>query len=307
MMTHREQDLDIHTLMAGQHGAATTKQARRTVSQRRQAGLVDGRTWRRDGQRVVVSRSAPATWHQQVMVTVLATRGIASHDTAARLHRLDGFARCNEVHVTLRYNQARLYHDGAVVHISRLLDRADQLTVEGIPTVIVPVCLLQLGEGSTAAMMKALDGTLRDGVNPAWIRSVAARYDRRGRSSPKALLRAVDERVDGTLPRSWFQRLAAQLFTDAGLTTVDEHPVHDGSRLLAELDLAIPELQIGIECQSWQWHGTPEAQRRDAARKRALRRLGWEIVDVWWSDLDRIDDVLATVRVIAGDRRLRML
>ncbi len=307
MMTHRDQVPDINALMAGQHGAATTKQVRRTVSRRRQAGLVAGGTWRRDGQRVLTSRSAPATWHQRVMVAVLTTRGVASHHTAARLHRLDGFARCNEIHVTLRYNQARLYHDGAVVHVSRLLDPADQRTVEGIPTVIVPVCLLQLGEGSTDAMMKALDGALRDGVNPAWIRSVATRYDRRGRSSPKALLRAVDERVDGTLPRSWFQRLAGRLLADAGLATVDEHPVHDGSRLLAELDLAIPGLRIGIECQSWQWHGTPEAQRRDAARKRALRRIGWEVVDVWWSDLDRIDDVLATVRVIAAERRLDTL
>jgi very-short-patch-repair endonuclease len=91
------------------------------------------------------------------------------------------------------------------------------------------------------------------------------------------------------------------------MPTVDEHPVYAGDRLLAELDLAIPELRVGIECQSWRWHGTPEAQRRDAARKRALRRLGWEIADVWWSDLDRIDDIFDTVQVIAAERRLGAL
>jgi hypothetical protein len=28
-----------------------------------------------------------------------------------------------------------------------------------------------------------------------------------------------------------------------------------------------------------------------------LRQLGWEIVDVWWSDLDRMDAVLADLRL----------
>ena len=41
----------------------------------------------------------------------------------------------------------------------------------------------------------------------------------------------------------------------------------------------------------------------DAARKRALRRIGWEIVDIWWSDLDHIDDVLATLLVIVDERQ----
>ena len=32
-------------------------------------------------------------------------------------------------------------------------------------------------------------------------------------------------------------------------------------------------------------------------------RLGWEIIDLWWSDLDRFDDVLATLAVIISERR----
>ena len=96
---------------------------------------------------------------------------------------------------------------------------------------------------------------------------------------------------------------ASRLLADVGIDTVDEYSIHDGQRLLAQLDLAIPALRIGIECQSWKWHATPEAQRRDAARKRCLRRLGWEILDLWWSDLDRIDDVIATLAIIVAERR----
>ncbi len=302
-MNDHEQRPDVHTLMAGQHGAAATTQVRQTMRWREQRSLVADRIWQQQGRRVVTSRSTPSTWYQRVMIATLATRGVASHATAARLHRLDGFNRSADVHITLRYHQHRHAHPGAVVHISRSLERRDQVAVEGIPTVIVPVCLLQIAEQSHEVLIKALEGAMRDGISPTWIRQVAARYDRPGRSAAKLLARAVDERVDGTLPRSWFQRLASRLLADAGIETVDEHPVYEGRRLLAQLDLAIPDLRIGIECQSWQWHATPEAQRRDAARKRRVRRLGWEIVELWWSDLDRIDDVVETLVIIISERR----
>lgn len=307
MMKDREDPPDVHELMALQHGAAATTQIRQSLRWRQQRSMVEARIWRRDGPRVMTNRATPVTWEQRVMVAALSTRGVASYGTAARLHVLDGFARFDGVHITLRYQQRRHDHEGAIVHVSRVLDRSDQLSIRGIPTVIVPVCLIQLAEQPGDAMVKALEGSMRDGINPTWIRQVVARYDRRGLSAPKRLLRALDERVDGTLPRSWFQRLASRLLAEAGVDTVDECPIYEGRLLLAQLDLAIPELLIGVECQSWKWHATPDAQRRDAARKRRLRRLGWEIIDLWWSDLDRIDDVVATLEVVIAERRAKLL
>jgi hypothetical protein len=289
--------------MAAQHGAAATTQVRASLRWRQQQSLIDKRVWRQENARVVVSRSTPTTWNQSVMVAALATRGVASHGTAARLHDLDGFNRHSDIHITLRYDQRRQRHANARIHISRVFDASDQLPIGGIPTVILPVCLIQIAGASTDDMIRALEGAMRDGVNPTWIRQVAARYERPGLMAAKQLVNALDERVNGTLPRSWFQRLAARVLKEAGIQTVDEYPIRDGQRLLAEIDLAIPELKIGVECQSWEWHATPTAQRRDAARKRAVRRLGWEIVDLWWSDVDRIDDVLATLLIIIAERR----
>jgi len=301
-MKKRAQPKDIHQTMAAQHGAAAVTQVRKTVPWRRQRGLIDARIWEQHDRRVVTSRATPDTWQRRVTVATLATRGVASHGSAARLHGLDGFDRCDDVHITLRYNQRRHQHVGAVVHVSRVFDRADQLSVQGIPTVIIPVCLIQLADQHGDGFIRPLEGAMRDGTSPAWIRHVAARYDRPSLPGTRRLVRALNERVDTTLPRSWYQRLAARLLHDVGIATVDEHPVYDGRRLLAVLDLAIPELHIGIECQSWQWHATPAAQQRDAARKRNLRRMGWEILDLWWSDLDRIDDVLETLRVMIAAR-----
>ena len=124
-----------------------------------------------------------------------------------------------EIHVVLRYEQHRHRHQTARIHISRVFEASDQLPIQGIPTVIIPVCLIQIAEHSDDAMIKALEGTMRDGINPVWIRHVAARYDRPGNSATRRLVRALDQRVDGTLPRSWFQRLASRLLADARNST----------------------------------------------------------------------------------------
>ena len=125
-----------------------------------------------------------------------------------------------------------------------------------------------------------------------------ARWKGFGVTGPSELLAMLEARVDKRLPRSWFQRLAGRILRDDGLSLADEWPVRDErGRLLAELDLAMVELQVGLECQSWKHHGSPAARRADTDRKRRLRGLGWEIVEVWWSDLDRMDAVLADVRV----------
>lgn len=93
-----------------------------------------------------------------------------------------------------------------------------------------------------------------------------------------------------------------------GFALVDEHPVRstEGERL-ADLDLAIPHLQIGIECQSWQWHATPAARAHDARRKRRLRLLGWELVEVWWSDLERIGEIAEEISYLIARQAERQL
>jgi hypothetical protein len=166
--------------------------------------------------------------------------------------------------------------------------------VEAIPTLTVPATLALLApEAGIGPTARALDSALRLGVSSEELRTVAQQWRRRGRSGPPALLMLLGERVDARLPRSWFQRLAKAVLASAGVRLVDEYPVRDRRGvLLAELDLADPDRRIGVECQSWRWHATPHAQHRDARRKGMLRQLGWEIVDVWWSDLRHPDRVL---------------
>jgi hypothetical protein len=85
-----------------------------------------------------------------------------------------------------------------------------------------------------------------------------------------------------------------------------EVPVRDGRRRLAIIDLADVRWKVGVECQSWAWHATPRARSANAERKRRLTRLGWDIIELWWSDLGNLTATVDDVHQ-AIDRQRRLL
>jgi hypothetical protein len=265
--------------------------------------------WERLGHGLIGLSSAPGSWRRSVRAAVLAAgpHAFVSHATAARLHDFDGYDRDERIIVSGASGHHVRSLPGVEVHRSALFGDRHRRHVDGMSCAIEPVALIQIAatDGRDAAA-QALDGFLRAGRSAEWIRFVASPLTRQRVSGPRVLLELVRERVDGTLPRSWFQRLAARSLDTHGIVLVDEHPVrdHDGT-LLAALDLADPTLQIGVECQSWRWHASPGAQANDLRRKRRLRRLGWELVEVWWTDLERMEEVAADLDVLITRRTIR--
>lgn len=302
---------EVLDAMAARHGVTTAARARELgltaeVEQRlERRGVV-----RRPAGGVLVAAGAPCTWEQRALTAVSAPgHAVLSHGAAARLHGLDGFDRYELVDVICKKGSWPQPPDGAITHHTRGLTPDDITEVRSIPTLTVGATLTLLsptaGLGATA---RALDSALRQGHSIDELREIGARWRRRGRPGPPTLLMLLDERDGRTLPRSWFQRLARRTFERRGIRLLDEYPVRDGRGLtIAELDLAEPRRKVGIECQSWAWHATPTAQHRDARRKGELRRMGWEIVDVWWRDLDhpaRVEaelDHLLTTRPVCAD------
>ncbi|MCU1361723.1 MAG: hypothetical protein JWN99_3012 [Ilumatobacteraceae bacterium] len=302
----------INKLFAEQDGLVTVAQLRENLISR---SVIRHRVargdWERIDERVIGATSTPKSWQRTVRAALLSAGNDAavSDETAARLHDLDGFANAAGLHITTFDRRHHTPMAGVTLHRSRVL-RADQCDeVNGIVCVSRPIVLVQIAatRGRDAAA-KALDGMLRTGDSPTWIRQTVADWRRRGTTGPSVVLELLDERVDAVLPRSWFQRLAKAALETHGHVLIDEHPVigRDG-KLLAELDLAIPHLQVGVECQSWRWHAGQAARQRDAHRKRQLRLLGWELVEVWWSDLERIDEVLEELAFLIDRQRERQL
>lgn len=297
----------VAALFAAQDGLATIGQLDDLGVSRgvRRQRLATGE-WGQLGGGVIGLSSAPGSWRRDVRAAVLAAgpHAFASHATAARLLDFDGYDRDERIVVSGASGHHVRSLPGVEVHRSELFGDRHRRLVDGMSCAIEPVALIQIAatDGRDAAA-RALDSFLRAGRSAEWIRFVASPLTRQRVSGPTVLLELVRERVDGTLPMSWFQRLASRALTTHGIVLVDEHPVHDhDGTLLAALDLADPTLQIGVECQSWRWHASPAAQAADLRRKRRLRRLGWELVEVWWTDLERMDEVAADLGVLIARR-----
>lgn len=290
-----------------QHGVASDLQIREAgVSWKRQATLIERQLWRRHSPGVIVNAGTSPSWHQGAMAATLmpGSSVVLAGAAAARLHSLDGFEDVERlIVVTSKSGRVRAPAE-VTVNRTRLLTALDVTAVDGIAVTTVPVTLLHLARYGLE-FGQALDSALRLGHLPVDMKLALNRWRKMGVRGPADVLDALHDRVDARLPRSWFQRLASMVLSAAGIEMVDEWPVRDESgKLLAELDLAIVADKVGVECQSWEWHSTPTAQRRDAGRKRMLRRMGWDIVDLWWSDLDRIDDVVTEVREAIERSRL---
>lgn len=295
-------------LFATQHGAASDRQLRALgLSWQNVATLIGNGILTRRTSMVVTLAGAKQTFHHRAIVATLAIpRSLLCGASAARLHELDGFDQHDEIEVVRTAPSHAMTVDGVRVRWSRLLTSKDRHVVDSVPVTTVPLTLMMLDSAGRSAE-QALDGALRLGHSPLWLEREFRRWQRPRHSSADTMLQLLADRVDRRLPRSWFQRLAAQLFATSGFVMHEEWPIRDAyGGLLAELDLALVEHRVGVECQSWKHHGSPSEQRRDTDRKRILRQLGWEIIEVWWSDLHRMDAVIADLHIAierAGSRR----
>jgi hypothetical protein len=297
----------ITQLFAGQHALASRRQIL--------AAGVDGAEYDLEVRRgrwteicpgVVVVAGAPPTWQQRPMAATLASPHVEiARATALALHGLDGFPRTDDLQLIAPRGTKPVMPTGAALTTTRRLGPLDRVTVDGIRTTNIATALVHISyDGPTDQLAQALDDALRKGASPGWLTATARRWGGPGVKNGDLLLRMLDDRVHKRLPRSWFERLAQRALAERGIVLEHEHRLKVGRRTLAKLDLADVESQAGVECQSWQWHSTHAAQEHDLQRKRAIRQLGWEINEVWWTDRDRMDVVAADVMLTIERQRI---
>lgn len=232
----------------------------------------------------VVAGSAE-TWHQGVRVATALGDVWASHRTAAALRVLDGFDRRIIETVTLHGRRRRRRWQ---VHESRTLRGVDLATVDGIACTSLVRTLVDLpGVAHPHLAALALDGAVRR--DPGVLELVARRHlelPRRGRPGAGVLSALLDERLGrGRFTDSEFEAKALAVVRAAGLPDpVCQHPVRDGE-FLAYLDLAWPDVRWSVECDSLAWHSGKQPHEWDRQRRRRLKALGWDGVEVTFDDV----------------------
>ena len=277
----------VAALATSQHGAFGTRQAaQKGMTKKATRVRVERGQWASPVRGVLLVAGSPDTWRQRLMIAVLASDGVASHRAAAALHQLDGFPE-GVVEVSVRAGRMPRV-PGVVLHRVALLDSQDVTEVDGIPVTNVARTLCDLGAVvSDDRVEQALDDALRREFSQRWIEEALARVDRPGPSGT-ASLRRVLARPDraGALPDSRFERLVERLVAAAGLPApVRQHPVYDDQGVfIGDLDIAWPELKLGMEATSLRWHKGPRRGRRDQVRDLRMTAEGWAILYPEWQD-----------------------
>ena len=272
----------MFALSSRQHGLVTTAQALRFLS----PGQLNSRlrTRRLEPLRTGVLRVAgvPQTWEQQLMAAVLAggPGSAASFRSAARLW---GFSRADQadpLEITVaRTRRARLA--GVVVHDTAVRGRAHVGATHHIAVTSPARTLCDL----TACwppwdVEHALDDALRRKLTSLGrVERVFLDLANRGRRKSTVMRRLLEARLPGFDPGdSDMETKLARWIVGAGLPRpVQQHRVRVGRRTY-RLDLAFPDLLIGIEYDGWDPHRLRGAFDHDRARQNPLEILGWLIL-----------------------------
>lgn len=281
----------VMELAARQHGVVARHQiALLGFNAKRVATAIDAGWLDEPVPGVVVTGSAPTTWHQRTMMVTLAAGGhaVVSHRSAARLHRLDGFDHAGmavvEASVSRDY---RMQLVGCVVHHVTPFDPCDITRVDGIWCTTVARTMADLGSvvRDRRLVGRALTAARRRHIDLERLRTTADRLQRPGQSGTGVLIRLLDAiPFEGRVPDSWFEELVGLCLADPSLPkVVPQFSIRDDAgRIVARTDLGIPSVRLGLEAHSRQFHFGPLAEPLDEERDMAAARCGWELLYLGW-------------------------
>jgi hypothetical protein len=282
----------IDVVAARQHGVVTWKQLLACLPRTTIESWVAVGHIHRVAPEVYRFTGAPETWRQRVMIAVLDSGGIASHRTAAALHGVDGHPG-RVIEVTVERWQRSSRRSFYKVHESKDLRGPDFDTRDGIPCTSLIRTLIDLpAVEHVYRAEQALDDACR--LDRGTLLLTKARFQevaRRGRNGTTAMRSMIEERIGESMPAgSTFESKAVRLIKAAGIAKpVKQHMVEDGD-FVAFIDLAWPIVMFGAECDSLKHHFGKRAHRHDRVRRRRLKRLGWEIAEYTYEEVNEEPD-----------------
>lgn len=308
---------------------AATLAAQQSLVTRRQVlaaggsqGAIDrrlrSRTWELAERGVYALAGVEWTWRRCLATVVLSIVGAqASHRAAAALLGARGDDRAvAPIELTVptgrmplrsfERTRSRLPGVPVVVHECVDLDRSPARLVDGIPTTGPLRLAVDLGSVVPFDQYRRAVALLRRHHDVDWsaLDRVYRQHSIQGRNGCGALrdLLELHFGAEGA-PEEVIEARCADLLAAAGLP-VPQHQLEvlrpDGR--IARLDLAYPELRIGIETDG-RVHGEEEVRQADAVRRNQLQLLGWTILHFTWEDVvHRPEHVVRTVRAAIARR-----
>jgi Transcriptional regulator, AbiEi antitoxin/Protein of unknown function (DUF559) len=240
----------------------------------------------------------PTTWRTEVMAGLLSLgkRSVASHRTAAALHRFEGF---DEGPVTFTVPvKNRVSTRFAEIHTTKRFALIDRETVEGVfRCTSASRTIIDLASDSTTAseLGQAIDSAIRDGLSsPAYLRKRLARL----RGSGVHGVRKLDELLVDSGGHSYLERRFLALIRKAGLPRPTCQVIHRrNGQTFARVDFEFVPLPLVVEVSGRRGHASDSERRRDARRRNELQSEGFVVLEFPTAEvIDHGDRVVETVR-----------
>lgn len=232
-----------------------------------------------------------------------------SHTTAARIHGVPlpaRFEREARVHLASPTGRARMQRPGVVGHrLKSATIEIGDMRVEALPDAFVHLATMLSLEELVAAG-DWIVSSKRPGALQIEMLSDAVRRFAGARGIDRARHALALVRTGSESPRESLVRL---LIVFRGLPEPTlQHEVFDAfGTFVARLDLSWPPLRLAVEYDGEQHVDDPAQVARDVVRLKALRELGWEIIQIRKDDLrDGGSRVIAEIAA-AHLRRTRRL
>jgi len=227
------------------------------------------------------------TWESELLVAVLASKGVASHRAAAALWNL-GVWNTPPPEVTVPLSASK--RSGVTrIHRTTQWGSMDKTIRRGIPVTGIERTILDCaGVSSFRATERLAEDAIRRKLT-TWIDLVQClqRHSARGRNGCLTLRRLLDFRLgDQTVPLSDFSRLVSNLLVDAGVPapTLEYQIVEQCSgSFIMQTDLAWPEQRKAWELDGLQWHFGRTEVERDRRKRNRAKAEGWVIQEILWS------------------------
>ncbi len=245
--------------------------------------------------------------HQALRAAVLGLAGSAAgYRSAAWLHGwtstpptvpqvwAGGTSRCRLPGATVR-------------RFAKIEPALDVIEVDAITCLNKAATLCTVGaHGDLRFVEECLDVFLRS-ESTAWLDRTLSRMWTPHAAGPRLLAAVMQDprRVQGVTD-SWMERVVVQLVATPWMPPVClQQPVAvDGRTFL--IDIAIPELMLGIEAHGRSFHWGPGKQDADNVRDLAISGAGWQLLYVTWAQLQDPAGFVDSLAAVAQARAAQL-
>jgi hypothetical protein len=251
----------------------------------------------------------PGILEQERTLLRAATRALSavvSHESAARLHGIDGLDP-QRVTITVPVRRSNRFA-GAIVHQLTDLTQDETTRVLGLPTTDPTRTILDLAAVLPPVLLATcLDQTVR--MKLTTYERVADRLERtarRGKPGVTKLRSILGPRLGGNfVSESVLETRTLKALEDHGLPRPDtQFQPNWLKHVNGRVDLAYVDESVIVEADSQRWHGTPEAFQADRTRDNLAQLAGWIILRFTWDDITKRQTyVAATVERALSSRR----